>query len=169
MKIFKLLTLTVLMTGLISSCNEQNETISEIESPQFVAVAIPDAFKATETDISNAEEIKDLIADVVFVTEEGKELPGQVHMVMVGDSKLSAFEVSPNILNENGWDANFWLEQYDPNAPVTEGDCEDDCRAEYVDEEGNPTKKLDGCLVGCFLGKVLEIAVIGIIIEAISS
>lgn len=160
MKTLKLLAFAVSIISLISSCAEQGETLPDTDLVEFVAVTIPDAYKATCADIEEATDISDLIVDVVLTTEQGEDVYGQVHLVAVGGSKLSLFEVSPNILHENDWANSFLREGFDSKVLSKEESCTDVCKKNYLDEEGNKLPGYNECVADCWVIPGVAVAVI---------
>ena len=151
--IYKIFTLAVLIAvTTFYACDEKAE-VSPKSELEFVEVTIPNAYKSTVNDRSSSDEVDDVIVDVQFTTNDGKEIVGKVHLVMSDDETLSYFAMTENLLSETNLTADFWISGTDAtNGRRGIGTCLKNCKG---------MEKGEGkgwCKAGCWIELAAKVA-----------
>jgi len=162
MRKLKTLLTATLFAVVFVACNEQTEvTPSE---PEFVEVAIPDAYKSPSNGRVSSDDVDDLIMDIQITTTEGKEIVGKVHLIMPANESLSYFAITENLLEETGLSADYWIEAFNSNSNgrIARGEgCFATCRG-MAKGEGRGT-----CKAECWLDIAVKVATIVALVAAL--
>jgi len=132
---------------------------------KFTEVEIPAKIKASETLEKSTGNYDKVVKDMVFITNEGKELEGKVRLTMPYDCSESLYnlELTDNFFDETDLSTDFWV-IYENETKSSKGpsysECAVQCDDNYNDEEhynhGNGTARRR-CIARCWVDVMVEV------------